>query len=107
MYVVEDTQTSYWPGFGGSSQPPPGQPTTMAYFKTLADGLNHKEIIKPGYIPSYFDEHINSITFYHTMVFVLKGKGDNTERSSALFNNCTDEAWILGEESKAVAEVKR
>lgn len=93
LYVVEDTQTSYWPGFGGSSDSLNEPTTTMGYFKRLVDGLNHAELIKPGYQPSYFDQSIAAIHFYHNLVFILKGH--NTEGSNWLRDNTTSEPWIL------------
>jgi hypothetical protein len=78
IYIIEDTQTSYWPGYGGSSHDLNDPKTTMGYFKNLIDGLNHKEMIKPGYSPSYFDRHIVAIHFYHNLIFIFKG--DNNER---------------------------
>lgn len=73
IYVVEDTQTSYLPAFGGSSQTLDASETTMGYFKRLVDGLNYEECTHPGYQPSYFDQHIVGIHFYHNLIVVLKG----------------------------------
>lgn len=93
IYVVEDTQTSYWPGFGGSSEALNDPTTTMGYFKRLVDGLNHAEFIKPGYHPSDFDQLITAIHFYHNLIFILKG--DNTEGSNIILQNTTNKARLL------------
>lgn len=93
IYVVEDAQTSYWPGFGGSSEALSDPTTTMGYFKRLIDGLNHSELLKPGYQPSYFDQHITAIHFYHNLIFIFKG--DNTAGSNVLRGNTTQEDWVL------------
>lgn len=93
IYVVEDTQTSYWPGRGGSSELLNDPTTTMGYFKCLVDGLNHAEFLKPGYQPSYFDQHITAMHFYRNLIFILKG--NNTEGSNFLRDNTTTEPWIL------------
>jgi len=85
IYVIEDTQTSYWPDFGGQSQDLVNSLTSMNFLKSLTDSLNHKEIIQPGYQPNYFDRKITSIHFYHNLVFVYKG--DNSEESTRLVNN--------------------
>lgn len=82
IYVVEDTQTSYWSEFGGNSTDPDRRDTTMGYFKSLIDCLNHEEFIRPGYVPSYFDTHITGMSFYHNLVFVFKGS--NMEGSNLL-----------------------
>lgn len=84
LYVVEDVQTSYWPALGGSATDFNNPGTTMGFFKSLLDGLNYREIPRPGYSPTYFDQHITSIAFYHNMVFVAKG--DNSEESNTLRN---------------------
>ena len=85
IYVVEDTQTSYWKNMGGDCDNLNNTETTMGFFKTLLDGLNHSEFIIPGYKPTYFDLNIKSIHFYHNMVFIYKGA--NTEKSNAVIDN--------------------
>ena len=84
IYVVEDTQTSYWEVCGGSMDRLQGR-STMNYFKQLADGLNFREYPAPGYKPSYYDVNIVSIHFYHNLIFIYKG--DNSEESNVLVNN--------------------
>jgi len=88
IYVVEDTQTSYWPDKGGDSLNLQNPSTSMAFFKGLADGLNYKEFLRPGYVPSYYDQHIVGMHFYHNMVFIYKG--DNNEESNGVMNNQLD-----------------
>jgi hypothetical protein len=85
IYVVEDTQTAYWPKEGGSSDDLLQAPTSMCLLKSLVDGLNHEEFIKPGYVSSYYDEHITAIHFYHNLVFIQKGR--NQEGSNRIQDN--------------------
>ena len=85
IYVIEDTQTSYWPQMGGDSENLNKPGTIMTFLKGLTDGLNHKEFIRPGYTPTYFDENIVSVHFYHNMVFIYKGRND--EESNIVKNN--------------------
>lgn len=94
IYVVEDVQTSYWPGLGGDSEDLINSNTAMNYFKKLADGLNWREFICPGYAPTYFDQNITAIHFYHNLIFIFKGS--NTELSNILKNNSTSDSWVLG-----------
>jgi hypothetical protein len=82
IYVIEDVQTSYWPGFNGSSSELNSKDTIMGFFKSLTDGLNHKEFFKENYEPNYYDLHIVSIHFYHNLIFVYKGL--NSENSNIL-----------------------
>jgi len=77
LYVVEDTQTSYWPAFGGDSYDLGNPATMMAALKSLADSLNYQEIARRDYAPSYLDRHVVGLHFYHNLVFIQKG--DNRE----------------------------
>lgn len=84
-YVVEDTQTSYWSHFGGSSSQM-GAPLTMnGFFSSLIDGLNWREIHRPGYTPNYTDTNITDIHFHHNMIFIRKG--ENLEPSNHVIDN--------------------
>lgn len=83
IYVVEDTQTSYWPEWGGDSDNLRTANTIMNSLKDLTDGLNHKEFVTPGYIPTFYDLNIVSLHFYHNLVFIYKGSND--EASTRLF----------------------
>lgn len=85
IYVVEDTQTSYWKDFGGDSEDLSNAKTLMNFFKSLTDSLNNKEFIKLNYQQSYFDKKIISIHFYHNLIFIYKGNND--EESNRVVNN--------------------
>jgi demethylmacrocin O-methyltransferase len=80
IYVVEDTETSYWPDYGGDSVHLNNPTTIMNFFKGLTDCLNYQELINRDQGPTYFDKHINSIQFYHNQIFIFKGT--NNEASS-------------------------
>ena len=82
IYVIEDTQTSYWKEFGGTSKDLKNEKTMMNFFKHLTDGLNHQEFQIGNYEPGYFDKKIISIHFYHNLIFIYKG--DNNELSNVL-----------------------
>jgi hypothetical protein len=73
IYVVEDTQTAYWPSWGGGINNPQ---TLMAFFKGLADGLNHVEYPIANYEPNYLDQNIVEIAFFHNLIFIRKGNND-------------------------------
>ena len=85
IYVVEDTQTSYWPEYGGTSEDLQASGTIMNFFKGLTDSLNHMEFIRPGYEKSYFDQKVISIHFYHNLIFIYKGNND--ENSNIIKDN--------------------
>lgn len=92
IYVIEDTQTSYWESDGGDSNNLQNPSTIQNFFKRLTDCPNYKEYIRPGYKPSYYDQHIVSIHFYHNMIFVCKGLND--EDSTAVINNVSKKQLV-------------
>ncbi len=86
IYVIEDVQTSYWDEvcgtrWGGSSDTAAPH-TSMGFFKSLVDGLNYEEFTDDHYQPTYFDQNIVAIHFYHNLVFIYKGS--NREGSNLL-----------------------
>lgn len=83
IYVVEDTQTSYWPEWGGEEDPESPM-TSVAMLKRLVDGLNHEEFVRELYEPSYTDRHVIGVHFYHNMVVIEKGVNDEGTRKKAI-----------------------
>src|SRR5215467_4386466 len=70
IYVVEDTQTSYWPSKGGGI----GNPgSLMAFFKAISDGLNYMEYPIENYEPTYLDRHVIEMAFFHNLIIIRKG----------------------------------
>jgi hypothetical protein len=41
--------------------------------------MNHIEYARPDYMPSYFDQHIVAMHFYHNLVFIYKGHNDEQQ----------------------------
>ena len=80
FYVVEDTQTSYWPEDGNVTDRNDMQ-TTVGFFKALADGLNYEEFLNE-HQPTYFDQNITGISFYYNLIVIKKGL--NQEGSNML-----------------------
>jgi hypothetical protein len=76
-YVIEDTQTSYWPKWGGSTDRS-DPTTTMALVKDLIDGLNYVEFRQQNYRPTYTDRNIREIHCFHNLVIIKKGRNDAT-----------------------------
>jgi hypothetical protein len=77
IYAIEDTQTAYWPTWGGGINNPQ---SSMQFFKGLADGLNHVEYPVENYTPTYFDKNIVEMTFFHNLIIIRKG--NNTVESN-------------------------
>lgn len=77
VYAIEDTQTSYWPEYGGLVGRDSGQQTTMGFFKALSDGLNYEEFKDIEYVPTYTDRHIVAMHFYHNLIVLQKGHNDS------------------------------
>jgi hypothetical protein len=84
IYVIEDTQTSYWPEFGGSRDR--HDPTTsMALVKDLVDGLNYEEYDDDEYQPSYSDLNVVAVHCYHNLIVIEKGtNAEGTQRRKIL-----------------------
>jgi demethylmacrocin O-methyltransferase len=82
IYAIEDTQTSYWPDWGGQVDPE-ATGTSMHLVKQLIDGLNYEEFLVEGYQPTYTDTHVAAIHAWHNMVVIEKGannEGSNRDR---------------------------
>ncbi|MBA3783098.1 MAG: class I SAM-dependent methyltransferase [Nocardioides sp.] len=80
VYAIEDTQTSYWPEWGGQADPR-ARGTSMDLVKDLVDGLNFEEYVDQ-HEPSYTDRWVRSVHCYHNLVVVEKG--DNVEGTNKL-----------------------
>lgn len=90
IYVVEDVQTSFWPGMvknmewdGARIGDPAFAATCYGYFLELAKYVNHAEFVDDrGLDPAMlrFARHITRIAFEHNLVILFKG--DNGERSA-------------------------
>ena len=82
VYVVEDTQTSYWPAFGGGSVGTAGHAASaVSFFKGLVDGVNYAEFLPSARgTPTELQQSIRGIYFEHNMIVIVKG--DNTARSN-------------------------
>jgi hypothetical protein len=96
IYVVEDTQTSYWPRYGGDLDPA-ADGTSLAMLKRLTDGLNHEELLDPDHRPSYTDLHVVGMHWYHNLVFVQKGVNqEGSPAKEALLRTLAAEAAAAG-----------
>lgn len=93
IYVVEDTQTSYWPGFGGSSDELGSPGTVMGYFTALPHCINYEEVLRSGYRPTELDQTVVSVQFYHNLIFIYKGL--NNEGSTRLRHNRSDDKQVF------------
>jgi hypothetical protein len=81
LYFIEDLQTSYWPAFGGDLEDRAAPMITTGFLKTLIDGLQHQEFLRPpDYEPSTLDRTVSGLHVHHA--FAVVEKGANTEPSS-------------------------
>jgi hypothetical protein len=79
IYAIEDTQTSYWPEWGGQLDPN-ATGTSMHLVKQLVDGLNYEEFLLEGYEPSYTDRHVKAVHAWHNLVVIEKGANEEGSR---------------------------
>jgi len=95
LYVIEDLCTSYWPGWGGSSDDLGDPQTSMGFLKTLLDGLNHQEQVRAGeYEPSALERTVTGVHLHHNMAIIEKGL--NTEAGAPSWISRTEDpmGWI-------------
>jgi len=72
IYVIEDTETAYRDDMGGNSKNLDDKKTSMNYFKSLVDAVNHKEFDNSLFKNKMFVNKISSIHFYHNLIFIYK-----------------------------------
>ncbi len=72
IYAIEDTQTSYWPKFEGSTAEMDRIPSAMNYFINRVHVVNRSEWLKDESHPDLPDQGIASIAFYHNLIVVVK-----------------------------------
>lgn len=73
LYVIEDLQTSYWPGYGGSDERLDDPTTSMGFLKRLLDGLHHRECELPdGHVAAEAASTLVGAHFYHNLAFLEK-----------------------------------
>jgi methyltransferase family protein len=72
IYVIEDTQTSYWPKFEGSTTDMKSAPTAMNYFIERIHAVNRAEWLEEGKPTDIPDQDIASISFYHNLIVITK-----------------------------------
>ena len=105
IYVIEDTQTSYWSPYGGDSINLENPSTIMNHFKALVHGLNYQEFDRPGYTPSFTDKNIISLHFYHNLIFIYKGEnseGSNVVRDNVLESEAPGSSPYEGSHTKPI-----
>ena len=74
-YVVEDTETAYWPEYGGIRFTAAGRLNTMSFFRQLVDGLNWLARDVSPYTPTELDRQVAAIHFYRNLIFVRRAPG--------------------------------
>ncbi|MEU0074306.1 hypothetical protein ABZ027_32930 [Streptomyces sp. NPDC006332] len=80
LYVIEDMQSSYWPGWGGSTDLN-ASATSMGFVKTLLDGVNHREQIRTAdRSPSETELTVTGVHVHHNLAVIEKGV--NTEQGT-------------------------
>jgi cephalosporin hydroxylase len=77
FYVIEDTQSAYWPELGGSEPGAHEAQTSMGLVRRIADAINYREWPRaPGWQPDALGSRIVALHCYHNMAFILKGRND-------------------------------
>jgi hypothetical protein len=81
IYIIEDVQTSFWPGFfGGSNITGPAFPATcVGEFLELSKYLNQTEFFSRENLDDRrlsYGKRIKRITFEHNLIIIQKGLND-------------------------------
>nr|WP_294526647.1 class I SAM-dependent methyltransferase [uncultured Rhodopila sp.] len=95
LYIIEDVQTSFWPGFFGGTTifDPAFRQSCVGEFLELAKYLNHNEFFSKEGLDARrlaFAKTIKSIAFEHNLIIIRKGPNDdpsNFERQAKMNNN--------------------
>jgi hypothetical protein len=74
LYIIEDTRTSYWPEYGGTTVDQQSRITAMGYFTELARYLNYPDFRNEQGDPKMtgFSKSISSIYFEHNLIVITK-----------------------------------
>ena len=78
IYIIEDTQTAYWPKTQGSTQMMKEIPSSMNHIIKMIHDVNRSEWIKEDVPQGVVASPVECIAFYHNLIFVVKSK-DETE----------------------------
>jgi len=107
VYVIEDVQTSFWPGRvmnvqwdGARIDDPAFAQTCYGYFLELAKYINHAEFVDDQNVDETMLElarQITRVTFEHNLIIL--SKGNTTERTASLVRVTT--AWRRSSASHA------
>ncbi|MFG2231667.1 hypothetical protein ACGFNX_16955 [Streptomyces sp. NPDC048723] len=73
LYVIEDLQTSYWEGYGGSSVRRDDPATSMGHLKRLLDGLAQEDQEAGGVEPDEITRTLTGAHFYRSLAVFDKG----------------------------------
>lgn len=72
IYIIEDTQTAYWPKYEGSTSGMLDIPSCMNYFIRRIHTVNRTEWRTDEMPPDLPDEGIGSIAFHHNLIVIRK-----------------------------------
>ena len=90
LYVVEDLASSYWPTWGGDSDPS-AQYRSMEMIKDLLDGLHHSEQIRDDHAAvSATESTVTGVHVHHNLAVIEKGL--NTEQGAPKWLRTLDHA---------------
>ncbi|WP_328746836.1 hypothetical protein OHT57_14695 [Streptomyces sp. NBC_00285] len=95
LYVIEDVQTAYWPGWGGNATDLHDSGTSMGLVKNLLDGLNHQERQPDADAagPSYTDRNVSGVHVHHNLVVIEKAVNTEQGAPSWVPRDVDPESW--------------
>ena len=83
IYVVEDIQTSYWPGWNGNRSDFTDPGSWIGFVKRLIDDLHHQDRVDDDAREKLdVNQSVVGLHIYHNIVFIEKGiNGEQTAPS--------------------------
>lgn len=74
LYVIEDLQTAYWPGWNGGTSDRQSTVTTTGYLKQLVDAIHYLDQIEPLPEPlASIGENVRALHLYRNLALIEKG----------------------------------
>lgn len=94
IYVIEDLQAAYWPGWNGNRTDLNDPATSTGFLKTLVDGLHHQDQVRAGpYQPSVTERGVVGLHVYHNIAFIEKGTNAEQPAPAWLPRDVNPMAW--------------
>jgi demethylmacrocin O-methyltransferase len=94
QYVIEDLQSSYWPGWNGGRTDLNDPATSTGFVKTLIDALHHQERDGAAAAAGTIEHSVTALHVYHNIAFIEKGLNSEQGGASWIPRTVDPTAWM-------------